>query len=408
MPATSSLSWLDHSDYERRKAIEVIKLFEERGTVDELGVGTVRDAISDLLFPGTSVLQPRARYFLIIPWIYLHLEARRVPSAEVAAKARALETDLIDQILASNDSQGAIGRIARKKLKLLPSFMYWAGLGAFGLRQYPGGRDEYHRWLDRYYAVKKGVIRTEDGERVTDAFKPAWRPGLPKPPQGFLKGPLSLSLTVEEARYLQERILTTCNGTLMAHLVDRCRPAPDSDFAWFHPDFGSFSERHQQQLEHGRNLSELVFGAVLIYNLHLAEKFAKRDDWIQGYRSAYMTWCGEVAERRDRYTAWSRNDFWATVFKVNPRITSVTRGFLDTWFDLALAPNPERLPELRQVRQLIADRELKLKGKLARLHNEMALKNWGGASGVGRLSYRWNPQVRQITADIQNGLRSNA
>lgn len=406
MPST--LAWLDHSDFERRKAIEVIKLFEERGTVDELGVGTVRDAISDLLFPGTSVLQPRARYFFIIPWVYLHLEAKRVPSAEIAAKARSAETDLIELILASDDSQGAIGGRARKKLKLLPSFMYWAGLGAWGLRQFPGGRDEYHRWLDRYYRVKDGVIRTEDGERVNDAFRPAWRSGIPKAPNGFLKEPLSLELTKEEAKYLQERILSTCNGTLLAYLVDRCKPAPDSDFVWNHPDFGSFTDRHKAQLEHARNLSELIFGAVLMYNLHLAEKFAKRQDWVEDYDARYKEWCEGLAVRYEAYKSWNRNDFWATVLKVNPRITSVTRGFIDTWFNLALAPAPASLPGKRQVRQLIADRELRLKGRLARLHNDLAMKNWGGASGVGRLSYRWDPQVRRVTADIQSGLGAGA
>jgi hypothetical protein len=108
------------------------------------------------------------------------------------------------------------------------------------------------------------------------------------------------------------------------------------------------------------------------------------------------------------YKKWNRNDFWATVLKVNPQIPTGTRAFIDTWFDLALGPKPEALPKSAHVRRLIAERELRLKGRLARLHNDLALKNWGGASGVGRLSYRWNPQVRQIAADIQRGLRANA
>ena len=404
----SPLSWLDHSDYERRKAIEVIKLFEERGTVDELGVGTVRDAISELLFPGTSVLQPRARYFLIVPWVYQYLEAKRVPSAEIAAKARALETDLIEQILASDDNYGAIGRIARKTLKFLPSTMFWAGLETWGLRQYPGGQVDYHRWLDRYYRTSDGVVRTEDGERVSDAFRPAWRPGIPKPPAGFPKAPLSLQLTHDEAAYLQERILSRCGGSLLAHLVDRCGLAEDSEFAWEHPDYSGFSDRHKAQLTHARNLSELIFGAILAYNIMLAEKFAKREDWIDVYRELYSDWCEDIATRRADYQAWNRDDFWATVFKVNPRITSPTRFFIDTWFELALGPKLKDLPSRPQVRSLIQDRELRLKGRLARLHNDLALKNWGGASGVGRLSYRWNPQVRRIAADIQQGLGRHA
>ncbi len=265
-------------------------------------------------------------------------------SAEIAAKARGLETDLIEEILASHDDQGVVGRNARKKLKLLPSTMYWAGLQAWGLRQFPGSQNDYHRWLDRYYKAANGLVRTEDGERVADGFRPAWRPGIPKAPEGFPRAPLPLRLTGDEARYLQERVLTSCAGSLLAHLVDRCQPAEDAEFVWLHPEYGSFSERHQAQLVHARNLSELVFGAVLAYNLMLAEKFARREDWIEDYREQYQDWCNDVAERRDAYEAWNRDAFWATVLKVNPRITATTRAFIDTWFNLALGPNREGYP----------------------------------------------------------------
>jgi hypothetical protein len=46
---------LDYSEAERRQVQEMLQLFTEKGTVDDLGVGTVRDAISNRLFPGTSV-----------------------------------------------------------------------------------------------------------------------------------------------------------------------------------------------------------------------------------------------------------------------------------------------------------------------------------------------------------------
>lgn len=41
----------------------------EPGTLDELGIGSIRDTFSDELFPGTSTIQTRARYFLFVPWI---------------------------------------------------------------------------------------------------------------------------------------------------------------------------------------------------------------------------------------------------------------------------------------------------------------------------------------------------
>ncbi len=79
----SQLAWLDYSEHERRKALDVVRLFQDKGTVDELGVGTVRDALADHLFPGISTIQTRARYFLFIPWVALSLEHDRTASKDV-------------------------------------------------------------------------------------------------------------------------------------------------------------------------------------------------------------------------------------------------------------------------------------------------------------------------------------
>ena len=48
----STFTWLDYSEVERRKMLDVIDLFGEKTTRDELGIGGVRDAFADLLFPG--------------------------------------------------------------------------------------------------------------------------------------------------------------------------------------------------------------------------------------------------------------------------------------------------------------------------------------------------------------------
>ena len=69
----STLAWLDTSERDRRRALDVIDLFALRDTRDELGIAAVRDSWADRLAPGTSTIQTRARYFLFIPWIYQRL-----------------------------------------------------------------------------------------------------------------------------------------------------------------------------------------------------------------------------------------------------------------------------------------------------------------------------------------------
>ena len=63
----STLSWLDSNERERRAVLELVSALSEPGTLDELGIGSVRDTIADALFPGISTIQTRARYFLFIP-----------------------------------------------------------------------------------------------------------------------------------------------------------------------------------------------------------------------------------------------------------------------------------------------------------------------------------------------------
>jgi len=76
----SAFVWLDYSERERRKMLDVVDLFGEHDTHDELGIGSVRDAFADMLFPGTSTIMTRARYFLLVPWTYQRLERSRVGS----------------------------------------------------------------------------------------------------------------------------------------------------------------------------------------------------------------------------------------------------------------------------------------------------------------------------------------
>lgn len=65
------LGWIDFSKEDRQKAFDVINLLSEQGAVDELGIGVIRDAFANYFFPGTSTIQTRAKYFLIVPYMLI-------------------------------------------------------------------------------------------------------------------------------------------------------------------------------------------------------------------------------------------------------------------------------------------------------------------------------------------------
>ena len=148
----SSFTWLDYSEHERRKMLDVVDLFKERDTRDELGIGAIRDSFADQLFPGTSTIMTRARYFLLVPWTYQKLEKRGVSSALMSDRARRAETDLIEAIEHSDDKDRNIGKYAKTTLKRLPSSVYWQGLAVWGIRTFAGAQSQYYRSLDRHYA----------------------------------------------------------------------------------------------------------------------------------------------------------------------------------------------------------------------------------------------------------------
>ncbi len=103
----SVLTWLDTSD------LEFIDTFRERDTRDELGIGFVRDASSDLMFPGTSTVQTRAKYFLLVPWCYLKAVdyARRTSAArdKLDTFTRDREISLMRPLEAGGDVMGLLG-----------------------------------------------------------------------------------------------------------------------------------------------------------------------------------------------------------------------------------------------------------------------------------------------------------
>ena len=187
--------------------LDVVDLFREHDTRDELGIGSVRDAFADMFFPGTSTIMTRARYFLLVAWTYQRLERLRANSAQIAARARRAEIDLIEVIQRSDDNEGNIGKVAKTALKRLPSSVYWQGLSVWGIRGFQGAQAQYHRGLDRYYAqiTRHGGRASERDVEHDDLVAPNWHAGLILPPPDF-PGECSLSLTCREAEYLAERI----------------------------------------------------------------------------------------------------------------------------------------------------------------------------------------------------------
>ena len=398
----SRFGWVDFAEKDRELMLRVVDLFREQGTQDELGIGTIRDAFADRFFPGTSTIQTRARYMLFVPWVYLALERRGIPSAEVAVKARRDEIRLIYALLKAGQREGVIGQDARDQLRRLPSSVYWSGLQSWGIRLFQGSQDQYHRYLDAFYRRADRVVVTDDKEPVGGGVRPNWDLGLPGAPAGLLEE-ITLELTLKEARYLQDHVLMRHPDSLLAKLLLDNRHF-DCGFLWEHPSLGALPEGLKTAVLHARNFSEAIHGSALLYNLMMAQA---RDvqEWADGYVERMGAWADLMKDRWDELARWHEESgaFWSLPALVLAAVPFRTRQFVDRWLSILFTGGPDRIAENAAARQLIVQREAQLKHARARLTNKRALELWSGASGDRQLDFRWRNASR-LLADIHSGL----
>lgn len=379
---TSTFGWLDSDDEQRRKMLEVVDLFKEEGTVDELGIGSIRDALADGLFPGTSVLHTRLRYVLFVPWL-MQRAAQKPTPAEMSAEFRNLEFRLIGSLIAGGEILGVVGNRARGNLKRLPSSMYWSALGAWGIRLSDFSADAFFRREADYRHLARRTAATDDPEGRQLMPGTGLDPHLPKAPAGLLSA-ADFALTAEEEQYLSDLIAGSSKGSMLSWLIHRA-PGQMPDHVWEIDDLAHAPGELAELVDHARRFHTTIHGAALVYNLLLARKTG-RDEAVAHYEDALDEWRDELEQTR-ALDAWSRESWWRTVARQNPRVRPMTRQFVDRWLDLIeadtdLAANPTAA-------QLVSSRERQIKGGRARLVNQAALDRWSGGSGLGRLDFRW-------------------
>ncbi|MFH1969019.1 MAG: DUF6361 family protein [Verrucomicrobiota bacterium] len=52
----SALTWIDHNQTDRDRALRILSLFQVKESRDELGLGAIGDSFAQALFSGTSTI----------------------------------------------------------------------------------------------------------------------------------------------------------------------------------------------------------------------------------------------------------------------------------------------------------------------------------------------------------------
>ena len=380
----SALTWLDYSDAERRRALQILDLLSADQTRDELGLGTIRDAFADAMFPGISTIQRRARYFLFVPWTFSEIERNYRWARDALDRAKERELDLVEVLLNDGDDrEGLIGERARRGLHQVPSMIYWQGLGRWRIRQREGTREQWQRSL----RVESEAAQDDDLQTVNE--QAWWHTELPPPPDDW-PAKASLTLLPREATYLRERIVDTCPGSLLATLVQRDRPWGPTDFAW-QLDISEATLEQRRVLAFAQAFSETMNGAALLYNHMLAAARGDEARQVQ-YRADIDVWTRSVRAPGRRQV--DLPELWQLLSAIESRHKANATVFVERWF--AIAEEPVGLADNSAAQETIRQREYEVKHRQARLSYDAALETWRGAAGVAQLSYRWPTAQRQL------------
>jgi uncharacterized protein DUF6361 len=403
----SRFAWIDIDEASRRTMLDFIDTFREQGTLDEIGIGTIRDAISDFFFPGTTTVQTRARYFLFVPWIYRRLEDKRVASADMARRLKDAEYALLLAMLEAGVPEGErlIGRQSRYNLQRWPSSIYWAGLGTWGIRKFPGSQEAYHRSLDAYYRGGRSLAADTEGD-VGDQHRVNWDQDahFPGVPEGFPAG-VTMQLSSEDAAYLSFKIRTNCPGTLLAELLVESAVI-DASAIWMLPGLADLPPALGQQIDHAHWIARVVHGANLLYYWSVA-KADRRTALTDAAEAGLTEWAASLAIQWGAFRGWAakREAFWQGPAFVQSPIHEKTQRFVDTWVnELVQQGPPGAIWQRESALRIIKDREFQTKGAArARLWNAEQRRRWNPNGLPDMLDFRWGV-ANWMLSDIRAGL----
>lgn len=280
------LGWIDFSKEDRDKVLDVMNLLQEQGAVDEIGVGLIRDAFSNLFFPGTSTVQTVAKYFLIVPYILKEAcEGKYGTNSGKVLQRIDQEEKECGIILLQNcpGEDGIIGRrvLPKRWVARKPSNIYWNGIRTYGICTQDLTIPELIKAAMVLQSYKKTTSLGNCGDdaegsdkddldagndysmqlfSVPDDYYHDWRDGL------------TVGLTSSEARFLRGMIETSTAGTLLAYLL---KNNIDVDrYESFEAIYEDLKDAVPKNVEHQMRLAcefnRLVYAARVRYNYILS------------------------------------------------------------------------------------------------------------------------------------------
>lgn len=405
----SSIGWIDFSSEHREKVRTVLDLLKKRGVVDELGVGVIRDAFADRMFPGISTIQTRAKYFTLV--------AYRVQAfIERSGNRETLESYLsyhekVDRIkLVENHGEdgelgivgGTFGLEWKRDVIRKPSSIYWNGLRTFGFIKPKISLSEFSARLSKGKTSIKEVLRgskEDDGDESQSWEGQHPRVTIPSPAPEYWET-LRVDLNPEEARLLRQHITDQEPDSLVGQILLHPEWLEETLQIPGNASFEEFCElpfvRRIQvpgltaTVEHARDFWRIMEGAHIRYNC-LLQQGADDPTLGEQFEEEWEQW---LKDMNPFPQSWDDDFLWELVGTRAKRI-GPTKRFVTRWIEQAR----RGCPDLRRCDELVRMQEMQNKGPRARLRSENREGHPSDWLGFRDLNYRL-PVVLQILRDL--------
>ena len=284
------IGWIDFSKSERDKVASVIEGLRKKGVLDELGIAQIRDGFANLFFPGTTTIQTRAKYFLMVPYIFKSLESNSIKDYDKLKKEleglekecaiKLLGEDMSDDDEEEEDESGVIGKRSIRQgkwVKRPPSSIYWAGLKTYGIIYHPSfSIDEYLNTVSIRKSLKENISKSGNSNDSSDegrddkgygdiqsfnfwnieTYKKDWKENL------------KMDLTKEEGEFLKRQIIESCPDSMIAFILKNNRKDifEYSSFSDLE-DIANISENLKCQFHLAKDFSDFNFVLRILFNV---------------------------------------------------------------------------------------------------------------------------------------------
>jgi len=372
----AEIGWIDFSKKDRKKAQQLMSLIRPEGQLDELGVGYLRDALANQLFPGISTIQTRAKYFFIVPYILREYQ-KLTPKEKRRTNARLFlkeqQHNIKNQLREMYDYKEGLGIIGitlhkNQYIKRNPSEIYWNGLKVYCFMNDNGlSLDQYLRNLSVQQPLEKS--KTPDEEDDADStYEEVLHIHIPVNNNWIEE--LSIELTAQEADFFHSQILQAGAGqpaALIPVLLQNqdlgeafTKSANFQEFVTVSIEY-DFDKEVKALLILSNDFALLMEGVHLLYN-HLLQQHIFPKDYDNSFETDWQDWRKGLQNDMIEYADFSPSDLYKfTRYKRNN-----TEVFVNAWWKLISESGKGALPT-PQMKELVKWREHTAKGKKSRL-----------------------------------------